>query len=205
METPRPMLPSPAGRKIRVARNREKRQWLLAIGPDISRGQLIEKEQAARERASVQQLQIRQMALQNKALELEDQLKDVRAHINDISREIECEIKTAVGPALPFTETFNFQADEQVDAELAALPQQDLVNRLLSARGTVSNGFREIKRGWWGDMRFMPYQPITPGPGTGFDGIGSPEWLAEMFPDGIEPDPQGEVAVPMASSTGART
>ena len=31
-------------------------------------------------------------------------------------------------------------------------------------------------------MNFMSYTPMVPGPGKGFDGIGSPEWLAEMFP-----------------------
>jgi hypothetical protein len=193
LETPRPMLPLPdAKRRIHVARNRAQRRWMLAIGPDISRGRLIEKEQAARETAGVRQLQTRQMVLQNKALELEDQLKDLRAQINDVGRGIEHEIKAAVGPVSPFTETFDFQADEQVDAELAALPQHDLVDRLLSARGAVGDGFHELERGWWGDMRFMSYQPIIPGPGGGFDGIGSPEWLAEIFPDVLEPAPQGE-------------
>jgi hypothetical protein len=193
LETPRPMLPLPdAKRRIHVARNRAQRRWMLAIGPDISSGRLIEKEQAARDTAGVRQLQIRQMVLQNKALELEDQLKDLHAQINDVGRGIEHEIKAAVGPVSPFTETFDFQADEQVDAELAALPQHDLVDRLLSARGAVGDGFHELERGWWGDMRFMSYQAIIPGPGGGFDGIGSPAWLAEIFPDVLEPDPQGE-------------
>jgi hypothetical protein len=189
LETPQVMLLSPgAGRKISVARNATKRQWLLAIGPDISRAALLEKQDVARESATVQQLQTRQWALQNKILEHEDELKDLRQQAEDMKRKIAHEVKNIVGPVSPFTETYDFQCDEATDVELAALPQRELVNRLLSARGTVGEGLRELQRGWWGDMQFMSYQPMIPGPGTGegrrgFDGIGSPEWLAELFPD----------------------
>jgi hypothetical protein len=183
------MLPSSEGRKIRVAHNASTRQWLLAIGPNISRAKLKEQEQAARETLAVAELQQQHDALIDEATALEAQARAMRNEADVIRKHISAEIKKAVGPALPFTETFDFQADEQIDAELAGLPQRELVNRLLSARGTAGEGFREIQRGWWGDMQLMSYQPMIPGPQTGgegrrgFDGIGSPEWLDQIFPN----------------------
>jgi Protein of unknown function (DUF3102) len=183
LETPPSMLPSAKGRKIRVARNAAKRQWLLAIGPNISRAALIEKEQAARETASVSQLEEERNKILQYAAALEAEAKAQREDADVINAQISAEIKGAVGPALPFTETFDFEADSETDAELAALSQRELVDRLLAARGTVGNGLEETKRGWWGDMRFTSYAPIVPGPGKGWDGFGSPEWLDELFPN----------------------
>jgi hypothetical protein len=191
LETPPAMLPSfAAGRKIRVLRNPTERRWMLVIGPSVSRAALKEKEQAARESATVQQLQMRQWALQNKILEREDELKDLRQQAKDIEREIAREIKNIVGPASPFTETYDFQCDEATDAELAALPQPNeregqLVDRLLAARG--SEGLVEVDRGYWGDYAFMSYQRFIPGLGT-WTRTGAPDWLAELFPDLNEPD-----------------
>jgi hypothetical protein len=188
------MLPSAKGRKIRVARNATKRQWLLAVGPNISRAALIEKELAARATPTISQLQGERTEILDRAAALEDEAKALREDAAAVDAQISAEIKREVGPALPFTETYDFEADEQTDAELVGLPPRELVNRLLSARGTVGEGLRELQRGWWGDMQFVSYQPIIPGPGTGegrrgFDGIGSPEWLDELFPNwNQEPD-----------------
>jgi hypothetical protein len=97
---------------------------------------------------------------------------------------------------LPFTETYDFQADEETDAELAGLPQRELVNRLLAARGTVSDALTEIDRGYWGDMRFMSLP--TPGPfvagAANWTRIGSPEWLDELFPNWNQPKGKGAAA-----------
>jgi hypothetical protein len=193
LETPQAILPSPAaGRKIRVVRNPTQRRWMLVIGPSVSRAALKEKEEAARESSTVQQLQMRQWALQNKILEREDELKDLRQQAKDIEREIAREIKNIVGPASPFTETYDFQCDEATDAELAALPQPNdregqLVDRLLAARGRTGEGLAEVDRGYWGDYAFMSYQQFIPGPGT-WTRTGAPDWLAELFPDLNEPD-----------------
>jgi hypothetical protein len=143
LETPRVMLPSPTGRKMRVIRNPTEQRWMLVIGPSVSRATLQEKEEAARESATVQQMQMRQWALQNKALELEDELKDLRQRAKDIEREIEHEIKNIVGPASPFTETYEFRCDEATDAELAALPQRARA----SARRSAARGERHGRRG----------------------------------------------------------
>jgi hypothetical protein len=193
LETPQTMLPSPAaGRKIRVVRNATERRWMLVIGPSVSRAALKEKGEAARESATVQQLQMRQWALQNKILEREDELKDLRQQAKDIEREIAREIKNIIGPASPFTETYDFQCDEATDAELAALPlpndrEGQLVDRLLAARGRTAEGLVEVDRGYWGDYAFMSYQQFIPGPGT-WTRTGAPDWLAELFPDLNEPD-----------------
>jgi hypothetical protein len=55
LETPRVMLPSPTGRKMRVIRNPTEQRWMLVIGPSVSRAALKEKEEAARESATVKQ------------------------------------------------------------------------------------------------------------------------------------------------------
>jgi hypothetical protein len=192
LETPPAMLPSAKGRKIRVARNANKHQWMLAIGPNISRADLLAKEQAARATASVSQLEQEHNETLERAAALEAEAKALREDAKAINDQIGAEIKRAVGPALPFTETFDFEADAETDAELAALPQRELVDCLLAARGTVGEGLAEINRGWWGDMRFISYATIFAGPGKGFHGMGSPEWLDQLFPNWNVPDEKRE-------------
>ncbi len=70
----------------------------------MSRTALLEKEKAARESATVQKLQISQWVLQNKILEREDELKDLRLQVEDIERKIADEIKNVIGPVSPFSE-----------------------------------------------------------------------------------------------------
>jgi hypothetical protein len=187
LETPRVMLPTPSGRKIRVARNPTKRQWMLAIGPNISAAALKEKEQAARATESIRRLQREHDELLTRAAALEAEAKRLREQAQAVQRDITAELKAAVGPVAPFTETYEFQCDAATDAELAALPQpgareRQLVDRLLAARGAVGEGLAEIKRGYWGDLALMGSQPIHPGPGA-WTGLGSPDWLAELFQD----------------------
>jgi hypothetical protein len=203
LETPRVMLPLPTGRKIRVIRNATERRWMLVIGPSVSRAALKEKEEAARETPTVQQLQVRQWALQNKALELEDELKNVREQAQALEREIKAEVKATVGSATPFTETYEFQCDAMTDAELAALPQPNerehqLVDRLLAARGTTGDGLAEVDRGYWGDYDFMSYQQFIPGGRRAWTRTGSPDWLAELFPDLNEPDEKVATRAPVS-------
>jgi hypothetical protein len=202
LETPRVILPTPTGRKIRVARNPTKRQWMLAIGPDVSRAALKEKEEAARGTATVRRLQQEHDELLTRAAAFEAEAKRLRKQARTVSREITAEVMAAVGPVAPFTETYTFQCDEATDAELAALPQpgareRQLVDRLLAARGAVGNGLAEIDRGYWGDLTLMGSQPIHGGPGA-WTRMGSPEWLAELFPDWNELDekcaPKAEVS-----------
>jgi hypothetical protein len=188
LETPQSMLPSPAGRKIRVARNAAKRQWMLAVGPNISSAKLMKKEQAARETSVVQELQLEHTELLERAAALEAEAKALREDAQSVQTAIRGEIKQAVGPMLPLTETYDFQADEQTDAELALLPQEELVDRLLAARGSVSNGLEEGDRGYWGDMDLTGWwvEQINAAPGggsgRGWSRVGSPEWLEEVFP-----------------------
>jgi hypothetical protein len=87
----------------------------------------------------------------------------------------------------PFTETYNFRCDEATDTELADLPLSELISRLLAARGAVDGEIVETDRGWWGDMRFMSYQPPIPGPTKNWNHVGSPAWLNEFFPNWNEP------------------
>jgi hypothetical protein len=191
LDTPMSMLPPPNGRKIRVARNPTKRQWMLAIGPTISQAKLKEKEQAARATATVSDLEQERSELLERAAALEAEALALRKDAGAVAALIGAEVKRAIGPVLPFTETYDFQADEATDADLAVLPQDQLVNRLLSARGKVTDSLEEIGRGYWGDMRFMSSQQIRPGPEgprtCGWTNVGSPEWLDELFPNWNEP------------------
>jgi hypothetical protein len=72
--------------------------------------------------------------------------------------------------------------DEPADAEIAALTDNQRVDRLLAARGCTDGDLVEINRGYWGDMNLSwGTQPIQPGPGA-WTKVGSPEWLADLFP-----------------------
>jgi hypothetical protein len=184
IETPAALLPSPtAGRKIRVARNADKRQWMLAIGPNVSRDKLLKDIAAAEETAAVRQLQQDRDALLARAEALEAEAKALRQQAEEIARNIGSEVMQATHGALPFTETYEFQCDKATDAELATLPQHELVERLLAARGRKTKGLVGIGRGFWGDYGLMPYRPQMPTNGGGWTRTGSPDWLAELFPD----------------------
>jgi hypothetical protein len=187
LETPSALLPSPAGRKIRVARNAPERRWMLAIGPTISRAKLREKVEAARETAAVQALALQKSELIDKAAALEAEIKRLRQEPESLERNIADEIAKAVGPVEPFTATHEFQADEATDAELAALPQAELIDRLFMARGAAGESLEETERGYWGDMTLPSWTQQTTaspaGPCKGWTRVGSPEWLEELFPN----------------------
>jgi hypothetical protein len=187
METPQAMLPSPTGRKIRVARNPTCRKWMLAVGPDISQATLQQREQIARDDEPIRALQQHHDGLLERAAELEAEAKQLRKNAETARCEINGAIRKRVGPAAPFTETYDFQCDETTDVELAALAQEQLVDRLLAARGSATGTLVEINRAYWGDIKLMGYQPPQSGPGT-WTNVGSPEWLDEIFPNWNEPE-----------------
>jgi hypothetical protein len=200
LETPQSLLPSPTGRRMRIARNPQERRWMLAIGPNVSRAALKEKEKVAREIAVVRELQQQHDELLERAAALEAEIQALRKEAVSLQHGITDEIKKEIGPALPFTETYDFQCDERTDAELAILPQDQLFDRLIAARGTVTEGLAEIERGYWGDVTLMSSHPISPGPGgpkgTGWTKIGSPEWLDDLFPDWNKAEEKREEAAP---------
>jgi len=185
LDTPAGLLPSP-GRKMMVARNPAKRQWMLAIGPNISRAKLQQQQQAAREAESVRQLQQQRDDLLDNAAALEAEAKklreDAKAVNGQISAEIKSVIENSIGqPILPYTETYDFQSkDKKTDDKLAKLTHQKRVERLLAARDAVDGPLREIDRGFWGDLNLPSSQPFTASPG--WTKVGSPEWLDELFP-----------------------
>jgi len=177
------MLPSPAGRTIRVARNPAEKQWMLVIGPSVSRATVKEKEELARESAAVQQLQQKRDDLLARAAELEAEAKNLRKGADTVGSEIAGEIRKAIGPDSPFTETYDFQCNAATDKKLAKLSQKQLVDRLLEARGKASAALKCIERGYWGDMTLLASLPISGGGGGGWTKVGSPDWLQELFPD----------------------
>ena len=196
LETPQALLPPPTGRrKLRVARNPSERQWILAIGPDVSRAALMQREQAAREAASVQQLQQQHDELLDQVAALEAEAKSLRSEADSVRSEITDEVRKLIGPVIPFTETSTFKCDEMTDKELAALSQEQLIERLRAATFEPDGPIEVIDRGFWGDTKLMglatPQTTLGPGCGSGWTKIGSPEWLNELFPNLNEPDEEG--------------
>jgi hypothetical protein len=204
LDVPSALLPLPgADRKLLVLRKPSQRRWMLVVGPNISAARLKEKEQTARETMAVRHLQQEHDSFLARAEALEAEAKALRRQAEDIKAQIRDEIKAAVGKVAPFAETFEFECDEATDAELAAQPRPnecelELVNRLLAARGSSGNGLKEVDRGYWGNMDYLGYQPPIPGPGS-WTGCGSPDWLAEFFPD-LHEAPREQ---PAASQSGA--
>lgn len=187
LESPERLLPAPdAKRKISVARNRDKRQWMLAIGPSISRSALLQKEQDARAAPTVVDLQAEHDDLLAQAAELEEQANALREDSKYLKQEIDAEIDSIIGPVQPLTETYTFQADKQIDAELVKLPQGDLVDRLMAALSQPSKSLKIGEErgdvGYWGDMNLRgAMAQVRPLNNVGWTGVGSPDWLNEIF------------------------
>jgi hypothetical protein len=167
------MLPPPSGRRIRVARNKAERQWLLAIGPDVTQVALKERERLAREDECVQSLQQEHDELVERAQALEAEAKALRDDAKSVNSEIAEQIREIVGQVQPFTETHDFRCeDEAIDAELAALSDNERADRLLSTRGAAHGPIRETEHGYWGDINFMSFVNLDPGP-NGWTRVGS--------------------------------
>jgi hypothetical protein len=184
------MLPLPNGRRIRVARNKAERQWLLALGPGITRAALQERERLAREDDDVRSLQREHDKLIKRAEALDAEAKGLREEAKTVASEIAEQVRDILGPLQTFTETYNFQCeDEATDAELAALSDTEREGRLLAARGAARGPIRETERGYWGDMNLASQSDFLSGPGA-WTRVGSPEWLDEVFPDWNKEEPQ---------------
>jgi hypothetical protein len=208
------MLPTPRGRKFRVARNATNRQWMLAIGPDVAPAALREREQLAHEDERVRSLQAEHDALAEEAAELEADAKALREAAGSFRKAIAVQVKEIVGPVAPMTETFKFQCDDEaVDAEIAALSDSERVDRLLAARGAAEGSIREFERGYWGDMRHIGSHAMPPGPGA-WTKVGSAEWLDRLFdgwnkekdkgkPAAADPEPPAAAPPPIAEPAAA--
>jgi len=195
LETPPALLPPVIGeRKTRVAVNKDKRQLMLVIGPQISRAAMMERQQAARETAAVQNLQQEHDDLIAHAEALEAEAKAIRDGAAASKQTIADDIGKLVGLLIAYTETYDFQCDKQTFAKLLKLNKEQMVERLLTASGD-EDGLREINRGAWGDFnvgleppRTRPYLirdlgKVDGESRSGWTSMGSPEWLAELFPD----------------------
>jgi hypothetical protein len=190
LETPQALLPT-TGRKVGVAHHRETRQWMLAIGPTISRAALLEKQAAAAADEAVKQLQAQHDQVLQRAAELEAAAKSLRDDAKSIHADIARETANKIGPVIPFTETITFQTSKAVDRKLAALPNKKRIDRLLAARRKADKDLKEVERGFWGDMSLLSSGAFaSSGPsGTGWTKVGSPDWLSQIFGD-IEPTDQ---------------
>jgi hypothetical protein len=203
LETPRAMLPPPNGRKVCVARNPEKRQWLLAIGPSVSSAELKQKQEAALNDDEVVEQHAAAAEFEAEAERLEAEARELRNTARLARENASMLVRAKIAPVRPYTETYDFQADEQVDARLATLSEQQVVEELLAARNSAAGQLVEIKRGYWGDMRLGYLDQFEPGPGD-WTSWGSPEWLDKMFAGWSEPRsgagaPAGSASAPAKS------
>lgn len=199
LATPGSMTPpsSPAGRTLRVAHNATSRQWLLAIGPNAAGLTLKQDLAAADEDAAIIALRQEHGELVEEADRLEAEAKAMREAARDferlIGREKAALVRARKGPAYPMIETYDFLADQATDRELEAGPPEKTRARLLAARGQGVGPLKEIARGYWGDLNAMGDCDLAPGPSAdvsgadrggvrpGWTGVGSPEWLDELF------------------------
>jgi hypothetical protein len=166
MGTPTCLLPSPGeDRKKRVTREPAKRQWTLWIGPSITAEALKEKEAEARRSPMLRPLLQHHESLLQRIAALEAELKATREQADAARSQLSVEIRRAVGPVI--TNTYTLQADTPTDAELAALDENQRVERLLlAATGERGDGLEAWGSGIWGDMCFMLYGLPMPSEAT---------------------------------------
>lgn len=129
------MAPPARGRRIQIASNPPKRQWLIVIGPDITLADMKERERLARGDERVLTLQQEHDELIARAAALEVEAKALRDDARFVHREVGAQVRQIVGPVKPLTESYDFQCEnEAIDAEIAAASDDDRVDRLLSAQ-----------------------------------------------------------------------
>ena len=95
------------------------------------------------------------------------------------------DIEEAHGPVLHYVETWDYALDVEQWAALQRKKSPEDAAAYAAEVGHLK------KRGWWGDITLAPYSANGPGHGgpapDGWNGMGSSEWLAEFFPDGLAP------------------
>jgi hypothetical protein len=114
MEAPKALLPSYMGkRQMRVARHAENRQLMLVIGPEISHAEAVKRYEAARVAPSVKLIEEDRDNLREQIEELEGQIKKLREQVKIADGAILEEVQNLVGPQKAYTETYDFQCDEE--------------------------------------------------------------------------------------------
>ena len=91
------------------------------------------------------------------------------------------------GPAYHFTETYDYEIpDEEQWRELLKLKEPEEVHVYIFEHPEIA---APLQSGTWGDMTLMAFSANNwPRPhGTGWHGIGSPDWLQDHFDDGLAP------------------
>jgi len=156
LETAPAMLPSPAGRKINVTRTGE-REWMLELGPTVSRADMLKKIEAARDSETIRPLQEELDAISKQAEALEVQAKRLRKLAKTLESKIESEVRKTVGPEKPFVERRWFECDDATNAEMKALPTNQRIERLLAARRSDSPPIRNTSTFYGGDIQFLTY------------------------------------------------
>ena len=186
----------PDDRRIGILSNKDKQQICLALGPNKAGMDLrkniaaLQTEDRYRQRQQdIEEMEERAEGLRKQADTLEDGARDAKEEMGEAMRD---DLSERHGPAYHFIETYDYEIpDEAHWQELCKLTKPDDVVDYLTEHPEIA---KPLQNGSWGDMNLMAYSenawPTLSG-GSGWNGIGSPDWLQEFFDDGLAP-PQND-------------
>ncbi len=179
--TPPPHLAPPPQsdlRRRKVNRHEEKRMWQVVMGPNAAGVRLTELLEKTRARPQFAASLAEADAADREAAVLEDRAKDLREDAKSLRADIDAVARDTVinehGPIHPFSETLTYKiCDDALDEHLKTLQVSQVINYLLAHRGEAS--VQEVRRGYYGDLRFMGWVDIVPPLNGGWTGVGSAE------------------------------
>ena len=125
-------------------------------------------------------------ALLLEAKEAEQLEDEARRDETMMHESLACDIEEDHGSALHYVETWDYVLDDEQWGVLQSKQHPEDAAAYIREVGSLKT------RGWWGDLTLQAYSangPIHSDPigGTGWNGWGGSDWLAEFFPDGLAP------------------
>ena len=188
-QVPNALKPEPDKRRVGVLANGERREACVVIGPNLAGAKLSSNIETMRRgdlyvewRDQIADLKAKATGLRKEAEQLEDEARKDETMMRE---SLAGDIEEDHGPALHYVETWDYALDDEQWAELQHKRKPEDAAAYAAEVGKLK------KRGWWGDITLGPYSANGPGHGaggTGWNGWGSSEWLAEHFPDCLTPE-----------------
>ncbi len=185
---PAALKPEPDKRRVGVLTNGERREVSVVIGPNLAGANLSSILEEMRRgdlyvewRDQIADLKAKAAGLRKEAEQLEDEARRDETMMNE---SLALDIEEAHGPVLHYVETWDYALDAEQWAVLQRKQNPEDAAAYVAEVGNLKD------RGWWGDVTLAPYSANGPGheaPAPGWNGWGSSEWLAKVFPDGLAP------------------
>jgi hypothetical protein len=183
--------PNGEDRRIGILANQKAQKISVVVGPNRAGADLrahlenMQRDELYTEwRGQIDGMKAKANQLRQEAEHLEAQ---ARGQYSDMQESLAADIEEEHGPAMHYVETWDYALDNETWATVNAKKRPEDVADYLSENAEVS------ERSWWGDITLGPYSANGPGhgaPAPGWNGWGSSEWLAKVFPDVLTP--QGE-------------